>query len=375
MRRPLLVILLLSLWACGDDDGAADLGVDAGLDFGMDEEDAFTPSSDAGPPDAYVIPPGELLVEPIDPPLTVPAGTTFATFEYGPGSAQVMDAFLQLDATEPTPVVIYVHGGGFTGGSRTEAYEGARATELVTFLEAGVAYVSIDYSLLVAGSEEEGLRKVLRDVRRALQWVRYFSEPLNVDPEPVALIGDSGGGGIGLLIGLRDDMADASSDEPIARESTRVSVVAVSGTQATYDVLRWPPDVFNPTYDVSAEDFVGQPPIAAQILTVYGLPLTWTSMPDRIAEELETPELEAYRAEVDMLAWMSADDPPFHARNDAANLPPDNMDFDLLEHPLHVQALADRAAEVELEATAEAPALDLGGDVDPTQFVLDELLP
>lgn len=375
MMRPLLVVLLLLL-ACGDDDGSMpDAGVDAGIDLGMmEEEDAFVGPTDAGPPDAYVIPPDELVIDPTEPPLTVADGTTFTTLEYGPESEQMLDAFLQLDAAEPVPVVIYVHGGGFTGGSRTDAYDGTRATELQTFVDAGVAYVSIGYRLLEAGGETVGIIKILRDVQRAVQWVRYFAEPLNVDPERVALVGDSGGGGIGLLVALRDEQADPASDEPIARESSRVLVVAAQGTQATYDVLRWPPDVFQPTYDVGPDDFIGQPPIAAQILTVFGLPILWTTMPERLERELNTPELQAYRAEVDMLAWMSADDPPFYARNEPEDLSPTG-DGDLLEHPLHVKALADRAAEVGLTVTAEAPGIDLGGDVDPTQFVLDVLLP
>jgi len=340
----------------------------------MEEEDAFVGPTDAGPPDAYVIPPDELTIEPGTPPVTVPDGTTFTTLDYGPGSQQVLDAFLHLDAAEPTPVVVFVHEGGFTDGSRTEPYEGPRATELATFLEAGVAYVSIDYTLLEPGSETVGLIKLLRDVYRSVQWLRYFAEPLNIDPESVALIGDSGGAGLALWVGLHDDLADPTSEEPIARESTRVSVVAGVRTQATYDVLRWPDDVFGPL-DTDASDFIGQPSIAAQILTVYGLPIVWSTMAERIERELNTPEYEAYRAELDMLAWMSADDPPFYMRNDAVNVDLDDEDFDLLEHPLHAQALADRATEVGTTATVEAPALDLGGDVDPTQFVLDVLLP
>ncbi len=348
------------------------MGIDAGIDLGVDE-DAFTPT-DAGPPDAFVIPPDELVIDPTDPPVTVPAGTTFTTLEYGPGDEQVMDAFVHLDAAEPTPVVVYVHGGGFTAGSRTDAYDGPRATELGTFLDAGVAYVSIDYRLLEPGSETEGVIKPMADVRRSVQWLRYFAEPLNLDPTRVALMGDGGGGGMSLWLAFHDEMANAASEEPIARESSRVSFAAVVGTQATYDALRWPTDVFGP-FDVTADYFISQPPYAAQLLTVYGLPLTWSTMPERIEMALNRPEIEAYRAEVDMLGWMSADDPPFYARNVSENLAPDAEGFDLLEHPQHVRALADRATEVGIDATAEAPALSLGGEADAAQLVLDQLLP
>lgn len=379
MNSPHLVIffsLAAGLLAgCGDDGGAmTDAGLDAGSDLGV-ADDAFVPSMDAGPPDAYVIPPDELVVEPMDPPLTVPEGTVFSTLEYGPGRAQVMDAFLHPEALEPTPLVIYIHGGGFTGGSRTTVYEGPRAAQLQQLLEAGVAYVTIDYTLLEPGSETEGAIKSLRDARRALQWVRYFAEALHVDPTRVALMGSSAGAGTSLWLAFHDDMADPASVEPIARESTRVSVVAVTSTQATYELLRWPGEVFSPTYPLTVDELLGQPSLSAQVLTFYGLPISWTTDPERIADELMTPEYEAYRAELDMLAWMSADDPPFYARNEAEDLAPSESGFDILHHPLHAATLAERATEVTLEAVVEAPALGLGGDEDATQFVLDRLFP
>ena len=133
MNRPFLVLFLLLACACGDDDASttdAGPGLDAAMvDFGA-EEDGFTPASDLGPVDAFVIPPDELVLEPMDPPIAVAAGTIFGTVEYGPGAAQLMDVFIHPDADAPTPVVIFIHGGGFTGGSRNAAYGGARTTQL-----------------------------------------------------------------------------------------------------------------------------------------------------------------------------------------------------------------------------------------------------
>ncbi len=344
------------------------------MDLGAGEEDAFVPMPDAGPADAFVISPDELVLEPESPPVTVAAGTIFGTLEYGPGRDQQMDVFIHPDAETPTPVVIFIHGGGFTGGSRTASYDGFRATQLQAFLDEGVAYVTIDYSLLEPGTETVGAIKCLHDSRRALQFVRYFAEPLNIDPERVALMGNSAGAGTSLWLGFHDEMADPGSVEPIARESTRVTVVAVNATQSTYELLRWPADVFSPTYPLTIEGLLGQPSLASQVLTFYGLPVSWTTMPSRIETELMTDEYQAYRAELDMLAWMSADDPPFYARNEAEDLAPTESGFDILHHPLHAATLAERAGEVELEAVVEAPALDLGGNEDATQFVLDHLL-
>lgn len=364
----------------GDDAGPAELdagpgeSMDSGAAMDAGDRDAGT-RPDAGAYDADVVPPGELVIMPMDPPLTVDDSVVFTTLAYGPGSRNVMDAFLLPEAAAPTPAVIFIHGGGFTGGSRTSAYSGGQAGVLQELVAAGIAYFTIDYSLLAVGSETQGVIKCLRDARRALQFVRYYAEALGVDPDRVALSGSSAGAGTSLWIAFHDEMADPSSPDPIAQQSTRVQAVAVNATQATYELLRWPDDVFAPEYSLTVEQLLSETSLAAQVATFYGLPLSLVPEPEMLEAAVMTPEYVAYRAEVDMLAWMSSDDPPFYARNNAPDVGPDASGFDLLHHPLHAATLADRAAEVDADATVEAPALGLGGDTSPADFLVSHLLP
>lgn len=64
-----------------------------------------------------------------------------------------------------------------------------------------------------------------------------------------------------------------------------------------------------------------------------------------------------------MLAWMSADDPPFYARNDMPDAPVDldNPSMNLVHHhPLHIKALKARVEETGLKgAYLHAPALKI----------------
>lgn len=385
LRSCLLSLLLGLALGCGDDDvtltdagpDSLDSGMpmDGGDDGGDDGGADAMPPEDSGPGDAHVVPPDDLEIMPTDPPITVPEGTIFATLTYGPGDLQEMDVFLP-DVEGPTPVVIYYHGGGFTGGQRSAGYSGGSTADVQSYLEAGMAFITVDYTLLEPGSETEGVIKSLRDCRRALQFVRYHAETLNVDPEAIGLSGGSAGAGTSLWLAFHDDMADPTSDDLIARESTRVHVAAVNSAQATYDLFRWPPDVFSPTYPLTIEELMSNIPRAAQVATFYGQPITLATDPDTLEANLRTTEYEAYRADVDMLAWMSADDPPFYVRNNAADAAPEDDDFDLLHHPLHAAALDDRAEEVGVEHIVVAPALDLGlGSGDAADFLLDHLAP
>ncbi len=362
-----LLVLLLSVGCDGEVPSDAGPSLDAGA-----PADAG-PGPDAGAPFA-IVPPDELTIDPLDPPISVPAGVQFTTLAYGPGPQQVFDAFIHPDAAEPTAAVIFIHGGGFVGGSRTDAYAGGTAAGLTYLLEQGVAYFSIDYSLLVLGREEEGALKCLHDARRALQLIRYYAGPLHVAPDRVALVGSSAGAGTSLWLAFHDDMADPSGDA-VAQQSTRVRAAVVVATQATYELLRWPTDVFSPTYPLTVDQLLADTANAAQVATFYGLPLALATDPAGLRAALEEPDVVAYRQELDMLAWMSADDAPFFARNQAADVAPGAPGFDLLHHPLHAAALEQRRAEVGLEGTVEAPALGIGGAESSAAFLLEHLAP
>src|SRR5438105_573860 len=67
---------------------------------------------------------------PVDPP-------TMADVPYGEHPKQVID-FYKAESKEPTPLVFYIHGGGWRGGSKNGF--GAK-----TYLAAGISVVSVEY--------------------------------------------------------------------------------------------------------------------------------------------------------------------------------------------------------------------------------------
>ena len=149
---------------------------------------------------------------------------TLRDVAYGPHERNKLDLW-QAKSDQPTPLVFYIHGGGWVAGSK-EANSGPS----LTLLDQGVSYVSINYRL---ARDENVLPCSLHDAARALQFVRSKAEEWNIDPDRIITSGGSAGGCSSLWLAYHDDLADPESDDPVARESTRVLGAAAIVAQST----------------------------------------------------------------------------------------------------------------------------------------------
>jgi acetyl esterase/lipase len=295
-------------------------------------------------------PPTPLDLTPTDAP--IPLGAIEATYyegiPYGPYDENLFDIYLPA-SDAPTPLLLYIHGGGFTGGSRDTSGD---ADQVTSYLVEGVAYASIDYRLL-HDFDSEGVIKPLTDSARCLQFIRYHSRQLNIDPERIVLMGGSAGAGTSLWIGFNDEMADRENEDPVLRQSTRVSAMVAIATQATYDIGKWSTVVFA-EYDLDLLAVADALGLSQRLLDFYAI--------DDIAE-FDSPAILDYRARVDMLDLMDAEDPPFYVQNDlepAAAPLTVNLAF---HHANHALVLAEQAEEIGLENVAYIKAL---GIADPS---------
>jgi acetyl esterase/lipase len=98
-------------------------------------------------------------------------------------------------------------------------------------LEAGISCAAIHYRL----SDAAPYPAQMLDSARAIQFLRSEAEEWNLDAERFAAGGGSAGSGISQWLGYHDDLADPDSDDPIARQSTRLSCVFPVNMQSTYD--------------------------------------------------------------------------------------------------------------------------------------------
>ncbi|MEV0110058.1 alpha/beta hydrolase fold domain-containing protein [Nocardia sp. NPDC050799] len=94
--------------------------------------------------------------------------------------------------------VVYAHGGGMICGS-VEIYD-----SMVRYYveHTGVPFLSVDYRL----APEHTGERLARDVFAGLRWLHSHTGDLGLDPNRIALMGDSGGGGVaaGAAILARD---------------------------------------------------------------------------------------------------------------------------------------------------------------------------
>ena len=120
----------------------------------------------------------------------------FHDIEYAtPGNTSLrFDASIP-DGAGPFPAAILVHGGGWVAGSRKVEV----APLFKPLSDAGIAWFSIDYRL-ATGPLNFGV--AVQDVEEAIRFVKAHSRQYRVDPDRIALVGESAGGQLAGMAAL-----------------------------------------------------------------------------------------------------------------------------------------------------------------------------
>jgi acetyl esterase/lipase len=162
---------------------------------------------------------------------------THPDVKYGLAARNVMDVWL-AESDKPTPVLVSIHGGGFSGGTKSVS-----PFLLEDCLKSGISVVAITYRL----SDEAKAPAQFLDSARAIQFIRSMAKEWNLDGSKMAATGGSAGAGISLWLGFHDDLADPKSDDPVLRQSTRLTCMAVTNGQTSCPFL----------VPLGSEDFLG----------------------------------------------------------------------------------------------------------------------
>jgi carboxylesterase type B len=264
---------------------------------------------------------------------------TFENERYGAHPRNTFDIWLAESAT-PTPLVIYIHGGGFITGDKSKYHE---SEDLVRFLEAGVSVATINYRFMTEAPF--GIKASLNDSKRCLQYIRFNAKKYHVDKNRIACSGGSAGAGTSLWLAFSDDMADASNSDPVMRESTRITCAGAFATQSTYDIFQW-----EKLLGISMSE---TPEQRQAIATAFGF---------QSVNGMDLSGQVKIRKELDFLSEMDKNDPPVFICNNHKNGVP-TSDDEVNHHPLHAKAIKAKADEVGLEAVVYAPEI---GIVDPS---------
>ena len=310
---------------------------------------------------------------------------------YGPFSRNVIDVFLPKNATSKTPIVLYFHGGGFTGGDKDRILDGK--ADVDAYLEQGIAVASANYRFGSSSDKaaldapipngecdgsDDGCRKdyIFRDGARAVQYLRHFSDELNIDPDKIAVFGSSAGGQIAMWVATVPDLAVSDHEDPVLQQSTRVAAVGHLTSQASSISSDWPEllDFSDTLWNaLRLDEGVDQ-----------GLQMT--------VEDLRgTGEGQSLMNIVDTFGSISADDPPIVTACNTANhseealLHPDNADDArgwFVHHPKHSTPIYEQCLQFDLDCGISTQIRDEGDSIDASAggteniqaFLTDRLL-
>jgi hypothetical protein len=131
------------------------------------------------------------------------AGTVRRDLAYaGVSPSEKLDLYLPAGASVPYPVIVAIHGGGFTAGDKSDG----QVAPMLLGLARGYAVAAIDYRL----SGEAKFPAQIQDVKSAIRWLRANAGRYKLDPARIAVWGDSAGGSLAALAGTSAGVAALS---------------------------------------------------------------------------------------------------------------------------------------------------------------------
>jgi len=104
-----------------------------------------------------------------------------------------LDLYVTRAADKPQPTVIFIHGGGWTGGTK----EG-RDLAILPYLDMGMNVVNVEYRLARVAQAPAAVE----DCRCALRWVIQNAKQYGIDVNRLVVAGESAGGHLALTTGL-----------------------------------------------------------------------------------------------------------------------------------------------------------------------------
>jgi acetyl esterase/lipase len=154
--------------------------------------------------------------KPAKPPQLPPGTRVERDLAYGPlGERNTLDLYLPEKADGPLPLVIWVHGGAWRGGSK------ANGGPAIRLLQHGYAVASINYRL----SQHALFPAQLNDCKAAVRYLRANAKKFGLDAEHFGCWGPSAGGHLVALLGTAGGAAELEGDGPIQGVSSRVQAV------------------------------------------------------------------------------------------------------------------------------------------------------
>ena len=275
----------------------------------------------------------------------------FKNISYGADKKNKLDLWV-ADTKLKTPFVIYIHGGGFGAGNKSAAYTKDNFKKIKKLLENNISFATIDYRFK---NNDDFLLTSFNDAKRALQYLKFYSDKFNLLKNKVALMGASAGATSSLWVGLQDDLSDKKSKDLVLRESTKVSCIVGIAAAHSLNLNRWK--------DMANVD-------EAYLKSIF----------EKYLGKMDTEKWmersfnKNYISEVDFFEKMDSNDPPIFIINYGKNTKPKNI-ADFHHNPLHAKLLKNRADSLKIKNVVHAPGIGIidKSNKDMVDFIIDNL--
>lgn len=216
---------------------------------------------------------------------------------YGKGSGRdlLLDiAYPKERPDKPMPVVVWIHGGAWRGGSKDNNHA-------MIFVKHGFFTASISYRL----SGEAVWPAQINDCKAAIRYLRAHAEQYHLDPDCIGVWGASAGGHLVAMLGTSGDVKELEGEGGWQEQSSRVQAVVDYYGPSNFLKMKGQPSNLNHLAEDSPESLL----LGASVTTV----------PDKVKS-------------ADPITYISKDDPPFLiAHGDQDNTVPFNQSEILLE--------------------------------------------
>ncbi len=200
-------------------------------------------------------------------------------------NAQRLDLYLPVIGDGPFPLIVWIHGGAFSGGSKALAANSA-ARQMTS---RGFAIASLEYRL----SGEALFPAGVLDLKAAIRHLRANATAYRIAPDKIGAWGSSAGGHLAAFLGVTGGVAEFD-DATLGNASQSSRVQAVVDWYGPADMLQMEPDAVAqgcPKFGGTGHDDARSP----EGLWLGGKP---SSIPD-------------VAMKASPVTWVSADDPPF----------------------------------------------------------------
>lgn len=156
------------------------------------------------------------------------AQSTTIDVEYGRVGDTVLKLDLHLPKAQNPRVLVYVHGGAWRAGSKSDV-------PVAALLDHGFAIASVDYRL----STQARFPAQIHDIKAAIRFLRAKSSLFHLNTDKIAIVGSSAGGHLAALTGVTNGLQALEGDigEHLDQSSDIACIVSLYGASNLQSIL------------------------------------------------------------------------------------------------------------------------------------------